>query len=93
MARARLRDRHQDNLRKKLQVLKAEQAVTTPAPEENTAPLAELQPQVKPEPKPGTSQEDSQSDNENEKLVHFFVNLNLLNIYNLGRLKSTPQIS
>lgn len=31
MARARLRDRHQDNLRKKLQVLKAEQAVVTPA--------------------------------------------------------------
>lgn len=29
MARARLRDRHQENLRKKLQVLKAEQAVTT----------------------------------------------------------------
>lgn len=28
MARARLRDRHQDNLRKKLQVLKAEQGVT-----------------------------------------------------------------
>lgn len=28
MARARLRDRHQENLRKKLQVLKAEQGVT-----------------------------------------------------------------
>lgn len=34
MARARLRDRHQDNLRKKLQVLKAEQAVVTTAPQE-----------------------------------------------------------
>lgn len=30
MARARLRDRHQDNLRRKLQVLKAEQAVALP---------------------------------------------------------------
>lgn len=30
MARARLRDRHQENLRRKLQVLKAEQAVAAP---------------------------------------------------------------
>lgn len=39
MARARLRDRHQENLRKKLQVLKAEQGVVLPiAPEANITP-------------------------------------------------------
>lgn len=34
MARARLRDRHQESLRRKLQVLKAEQAVVLPTPGE-----------------------------------------------------------
>ncbi|KYB26352.1 splicing factor Cactin [Tribolium castaneum] len=65
MARARLRDRHQDSLRRKLQVLKAEQAVTTPAPEETT-PSTESHVKEEPEPKPGTSQEEK-SDDENEK--------------------------
>lgn len=37
MARARLRDRHQDNLRKKLEVLKAEQAVAAPIPAETSS--------------------------------------------------------
>ncbi|XP_044265541.1 cactin isoform X2 [Tribolium madens] len=65
MARARLRDRHQESLRRKLQVLKAEQAVTTPAPEE-TGSFIEAQVKDVPEPKPGTSQEEK-SDDENEK--------------------------
>lgn len=36
MARARLRDRHQESLRRKLEVLKAEQAVATTSNVENT---------------------------------------------------------
>lgn len=38
MARARLRDRHQENLRHKLQVLKAEQAVAAPSEIDNERP-------------------------------------------------------
>lgn len=37
MARARLRDRHQESLRRKLQVLKAEQAVVAPTVSEGGA--------------------------------------------------------
>lgn len=40
MARARLRDRHQDSLRRKLEVLKAEQAVATTS----TAEISEIAP-------------------------------------------------
>lgn len=40
MARARLRDRHQENLRRKLQVLKAEQAVAVPAANSEAASSA-----------------------------------------------------
>ena len=67
MARARLRDRHQDSLRRKLQVLKAEQAVTTPAPEESNA-AAESHPPSDPEPKPGPSNEEEQT-SDNDKYV------------------------
>jgi hypothetical protein len=76
MARARLRDRHQDSLRRKLQVLKAEQAVTVPAAEENTTPVAETHAQMEPEPKPGTSNEEDQiSDNEKYgmRIFLFFI--------------------
>lgn len=37
MARARLRDRHQESLRRKLQVLKAEQAVAVPTVSEGAS--------------------------------------------------------
>lgn len=63
MARARLRDRHQDSLRRKLQVLKAEQAVAVPSVSEaassecstpNTASISDKI-QTDPEDGPGTS--------------------------------------
>lgn len=60
MARARLRDRHQENLRQKLEVLKAEQAVASAS----TEPEPQLAvPAVKnePEPTPGTSQDEPES--------------------------------
>ncbi|KAJ8924137.1 hypothetical protein NQ315_006921, partial [Exocentrus adspersus] len=64
MARARLRDRHQESLRRKLQVLKAEQAVTMPQTSENVSETAGTGEQAE-ELRPGTSQEDEHvSDNE-----------------------------
>ncbi|KAJ8938745.1 hypothetical protein NQ314_011342 [Rhamnusium bicolor] len=77
MARARLRDRHQESLRRKLQVLKAEQAVTVPQTNENTAERAST---TEIESKAGTSQEeDHVSENEgneedaaNDMLNEFF---------------------
>lgn len=64
MARARLRDRHQESLRRKLQVLKAEQAVVIPtvseaASSECSTPKASSisdKAQTDPEDVPGTSQ-------------------------------------
>ncbi|KAG5894950.1 hypothetical protein JTB14_023299 [Gonioctena quinquepunctata] len=66
MARARLRDRHQDSLRRKLQVLKAEQAVVVPAQSEAASSEAEEPSTIEnPDTKPGTSQEDDRvSENE-----------------------------
>lgn len=68
IARARLRDRHQESLKRKLQVLKAEQAVTLPeATEEQSKQSTESEEEKLPEAQPGTSQlsaEDSPSDNE-----------------------------
>ncbi|ENN71807.1 cactin [Dendroctonus ponderosae] len=68
IARARLRDRHQQSLKRKLQVLKAEQAVTLPeAIEEQSKQSTESEEEKLPEAQPGTSQqsaEDSPSDNE-----------------------------
>lgn len=65
MARARLRDRHQENLRRKLQVLKAEQAVTMPQNTENQQNIAEETSSEATEPKPSSSQDDGHiSDNE-----------------------------
>ncbi|CAG9770494.1 unnamed protein product [Ceutorhynchus assimilis] len=67
MARARLRDRHQLSLKRKLQVLKAEQAVTVPEINAENSNQSSQSPQ---ESKPGTSQEsadnESQSDEEGE---------------------------
>lgn len=73
MARARLRDRHQESLRRKLQVLKAEQAVTVPHANEIHLNATEEAPVNKPtEPKPGTSQEDDHV-SENEGYVSTIV--------------------
>ncbi|XP_028130459.2 LOW QUALITY PROTEIN: cactin [Diabrotica virgifera virgifera] len=68
MARARLRDRHQESLRRKLQVLKAEQAIIVTAPSEShssggeEAPTKDVQ-----EPKPGPSQEPDDKENNEEE--------------------------
>lgn len=63
MARARLRDRHQDNLRKKLEVLKAEQGVEEEEGEgeveEGTASSAE-------EPEDKEKPEEEKADSEGE---------------------------
>ncbi|KAF5291323.1 hypothetical protein FQA39_LY03474 [Lamprigera yunnana] len=73
MARARLRDRHQDNLRRKLQVLKAEQAVAASSTDdiEVSETVAEASTTVKFEPQPSGSklsdEESIHSDNEGEK--------------------------
>lgn len=69
MARARLRDRHQDSLRRKLQVLKAEQAVTVPQNEDTSVPNVELRQEEVDVSKPGTSNEE-EAGSDGEKLVH-----------------------
>lgn len=53
MARARLRDRHQENLLKKLEVLKAEQGVAANSSDSEASPVVKKEP----EPVPGTSTE------------------------------------
>lgn len=81
MARARLRDRHQENLRRKLEVLKAEQAVNTGVPNEsNSLEVAEHIVKEEFQPKPGTSNEDNNSDNEGYVLISIFINLSSNNI-------------
>lgn len=74
MARARLRDRHQESLKRKLQVLKAEQAVTVPETTNETSSHSSASDQAENEGvgevKPGTSREstdDSESDNEKDE--------------------------
>lgn len=65
MARARLRDRHQESLRRKLELLKAEQAVNISAPQENQPHLGESSSHDNAEPKPTTSADDEHlSENE-----------------------------
>ena len=56
LARARLRDKHKENLRKKLEVLKAEQAMPGPT-EDSPAPLAhdEVKQEEEESPQAGTS--------------------------------------
>lgn len=71
MARARLRDRHQESLRRKLQVLKAEQAVVATDNVETT-----VQPSSSREPKAGPSKSD---DEELSDIEGFVVNLMFLN--------------
>ncbi|XP_030765831.1 cactin [Sitophilus oryzae] len=73
MARARLRDRHQESLKRKLQVLKAEQAVALPENNQNIESTKHSDNE-----KPSTSQEsteDSQSDTEaNENAANDILN-------------------
>lgn len=65
MARARLRDRHQESLRRKLEVLKAEQAVNISAPQDNQPNMTESSTQERSDPKPTTSSADEHlSENE-----------------------------
>ncbi|KAJ8973811.1 hypothetical protein NQ317_014514 [Molorchus minor] len=84
MARARLRDRHQESLRRKLQVLKAEQAVTTFQVSENQSNT--LEDSATHSPTPGTSHKDeptsenerNEEDTANEMLNEYF------NAYQVG---------
>ncbi len=78
LARARLRDKHKDNLQKKLELLKAEQAEQVTSPP-RTAPLpeeeeAEAVPEVKEEessgedsPQPGPSRQNEEDDKSTEE--------------------------
>lgn len=65
MARASLRDRHQKNLRTKLQLLKAEQAVTASTSNEarieSSSPVATTSASMDPDPGPSTSAEGANS--------------------------------
>ncbi|XP_014477760.1 PREDICTED: cactin [Dinoponera quadriceps] len=72
MARARLRDRHQENLRKKLEVLIAEQGVARAESEAESSSQVPSEPLAKQEAEPSTSStaveknENSQSDDDQE---------------------------
>ncbi|KAK5648550.1 hypothetical protein RI129_003442 [Pyrocoelia pectoralis] len=72
MARARLRDRHQDNLRRKLQVLKAEQAVaasnvdTTEPNEDSESISIKMEEEPQPGLKKDTEEEMDESDREGQ---------------------------
>ncbi|XP_022910176.2 splicing factor Cactin [Onthophagus taurus] len=77
MARARLRDRHQDSLRRKLEVLRAEQAVATTSTEENVANNDGNLIDSKEEPGPSTSkdsQEEYSDDEKNEDYANDLLN-------------------
>lgn len=66
MARARLRDRHQESLRRKLELLKAEQAVNISAPHESLSASVGESSNERIEPKPTTSAVDDEHLSENE---------------------------
>ncbi|CAH1114335.1 unnamed protein product [Psylliodes chrysocephalus] len=73
MARARLRDRHQESLRRKLQVLKAEQAITAPSESQSSdseEPISEQN-----EPKPGTSQDAHNSAEDSNEATEDTANI------------------
>lgn len=92
MARARLRDRHQDNLRRKLQVLKAEQAVaasSTDGPESSETLVDKTIIKVEPEPEPSGSklseEEQINTDDDGEEEDPAMVLLNeCLTAYQAG---------
>lgn len=65
MARARLRDRHQENLKKKLQVLIAEQGVERE--EESSQASIEAEPIKEDEDEPSTSAANAEQDERNEE--------------------------
>lgn len=78
MARARLRDRHQESLRRKLQVLKAEQAATVPETADETSKHSVESVESKEDSQAGPSREvteDSQSEEEiNEEVANDMLN-------------------
>lgn len=61
MARARLRDKHQENLRKKLEVLKAEQKVAEVKSEIKSEPPSSSDEDSEEEPRRGTSVKDAKA--------------------------------
>ncbi|KAL0820034.1 hypothetical protein ABMA28_005993 [Loxostege sticticalis] len=73
MARARLRDRHQHNLRRKLQLLKQEQGVQPPptdaqhkAPQPQTSQAPDEEPKQEPQPESSAPPEEEGEDSEDE---------------------------
>ncbi|CAG9858584.1 unnamed protein product [Phyllotreta striolata] len=77
MARARLRDRHQDSLRRKLQVLKAEQAITGVGQSHSETHSTDNE-ETTSEPKPSTSQDSletmEESNEKSEDAAHAWLN-------------------
>ena len=67
MARARLRDRHQENLRKKLEVLIAEQGVARTENEAESSQMQDSEPPVK-QDEPSTSTSAAIENNESSKM-------------------------
>lgn len=63
MARARLRDRHQENLRKKLEVLIAEQGVARTESEAESGSQMPSEPSAKQEGEPSTSTAAEKNEN------------------------------
>lgn len=70
MARARLRDRHQENLRQKLQVLKAEQAVAAFVDTEHVTPTRSSRIEPKQE-EAGSSR--TLDEEENNEYIYFYL--------------------
>lgn len=69
MARARLRDRHQESLRRKLELLKAEQAVNITSTQESQPGVSELSSNEKVDQKPTSSSVEDERLSENEGYV------------------------
>jgi hypothetical protein len=67
MARARLRDRHQDNLRHKLEMLKAQQGVAATGAEEETGDGAETTVKAEPDSHSEAASIHESSDSEEEE--------------------------
>lgn len=88
MARARLRDRHQENLRKKLEVLKAEQGVTKTESEAGES-VAPSEHSVKQDDQPSTSaavEEEKSDESQSELVANNFPIVFLFSFYSLNRI-------
>lgn len=78
MARARLRDRHQESLRRKLELLKAEQAVNIPTSQETQSSANIALSTERVQAVPGTSAASEDHLSENEGYFFFLSNISLI---------------